>query len=175
MAYLIDGNNLMWHTPGLNPDQNKAQIQLLERLSAFRFRRRNKPRRITVVFDGPRKRTLPDPGSFKGVRILYPQRSSNADEVIKEIVEKRKDKSAMTVVTSDRALSHAVRSHGVQVMTCREFNVFLKESFKPVRIEEKGEVALSSHEVDEWLRFFRVQGERKKGKKGEEEREGRKD
>jgi hypothetical protein len=160
MSYLIDGNNLIGRTRGIDLNAPDARQQLLRRLAAFRHRRGQRPQRITVVFDGAPEPNFPHGSSFQGVRVLYSQPGSNADALITQIVDQQKDKHALTVVTSDRALYGYVRACGIQALTCERFNQRVQAALESAGIEEKSDVQLDPNELDEWLRYFGIEEER---------------
>jgi predicted RNA-binding protein with PIN domain len=159
MSYLIDGNNLIGRTPGLDLAAPDARLQLLRRLASFRHLPRQRPRRLTVVFDGAPEPNFPHGSSYQGVRILYPQPDANADALIKQMVERQKDKRALTVVTSDRALYNHVRACGIQALTCEQFNRRVQSALEAAGIEEKDEVQLDPGQLDEWMHYFGVEEE----------------
>src|SRR5437870_1688970 len=102
MAYIVDGNNVMGQTPGWHRDKPKARRDLLEKLAAFA---RSKQARVTVVFDGAPDRLVPEGSAFRGVRVLYADRGSDADRRIERLVEDSRNPRSLTVVTSDRHLA----------------------------------------------------------------------
>ena len=159
MSYLIDGNNLMGQTPDIDLTAPGARLQLLRQLAGFRNLPGQRPRRITVVFDGAPEPNFPHGSSFQGVRVLYSQPDSNADALIKQMVEQQKDKRALTVVTSDRSLYGYVRACGIQALTCEQFNQRLEAALEAAGIEEKGDVQLDPGELDEWMQYFGVEEE----------------
>lgn len=159
MSYLIDGNNLIGRTPGLDLAAPDARLQLLRRLAGFRHLPGQRPRRLTVVFDGAPEPGFPHGSSYQGVRILYPSPGSSADALIKEMVERQKNRRALTVVTSDRALYSYVRACGIQALSCEQFNHRLQSALEAAGIEEKADVELNPNEVDEWMQYFGVKEE----------------
>ena len=150
MAYIIDGNNVMGQTPGWHRDPAAARRRLLDRVAAFA---RIKKARITIVFDGAPDRDLPDSSGYRGVRVLYADRGSDADSRIERVVEASRDRRGLTVVTSDRRLAHAVRSLGASVIRSGEFRKLVDDA-----IETTGQVADGERfevgNVNEWLRYF---------------------
>ncbi|MBI3952103.1 MAG: NYN domain-containing protein [Acidobacteria bacterium] len=159
MSYLIDGNNLMGRTRGIDRQAPDARLQVLRRLAAFRNLPGQRPRRITVVFDGAPEPNFPDGSTFQGVHIFYAQPNSTADALIKRRADQQKDKRALTVVTSDRALYNYVRASGVQALTCEQFNHRLQAALEAAGIEEKADVQLDTGELHEWMRYFGVEEE----------------
>jgi predicted RNA-binding protein with PIN domain len=155
MSYLVDGNNVMAQRVGWHKDKPRARRGLLDELASFAARKRV---RVAVVFDGAPEAHFADGSSYRGVKIFYALRGSNADERIKAIVEASRERSTLRVVTSDRALADYVRLCGAHVIRSGEFRKLMKE---PVATdaapgEEKREIqADTAH----WLRYFGVDGE----------------
>lgn len=74
--------------------------------------------RVTVVFDG-------QAGIWGGergapVEVVF-SKAESADEVIKRIVAGAENKKNIVVVTDDRDIQYAVRSHGAKVKTPADF------------------------------------------------------
>jgi predicted RNA-binding protein with PIN domain len=150
MAYLIDGNNVMGQTPGWHRDPAAARRRLLDLLAEFA---RIKKARITVVFDGAPERDLPDSSGYRGVRVLYAERGSDADSRIERVVEAAKDRRGLTVVTSDRRLAHSVRSLGAAVIRSGEFRKLVDTAIETAPRAEDEE-RIEEESVNDWLRYF---------------------
>ena len=150
MAYIIDGNNVMGQTPGWHRDKPKACRNLLEQVAAFA---RVVRARITVVFDGAPSALIPDGSAFRGVKVLYADRGSDADSKIVRIVESSSDPRGLTVVTSDRHLAFIAHSRGAAVLRSGEFRRKMSEaaSLAPV---PKLEQDPAGQNTEEWLRYF---------------------
>ena len=151
MSYLIDGNNVMAQRVGWHRDKRAARRGLLDELARFAA---TKHARITVVFDGAPDEFFPDGASYRGVRIHYAARGSNADERIKALVESARERRTLRVVTSDRALADYVRRCGVQVISSGEFRermAMADDDAAPPT--EKRELA---EDDAHWLRYFGV-------------------
>ena len=158
MSYLIDGNNVMAQRVGWHKDRRGARRGLLDELARFAAARRV---RVAVVFDGAPDESFPDGASYRGVRVHYAARGSNADERIKALVEATRERRTLRVVTSDRALAAYVRQCGVAVIPSGEFRQRLAETEKAREPPaEKQEI-----EADEahWLRYFGVGAEGEEG------------
>src|SRR3712207_6108022 len=113
MSYLVDGNNVMAQRVGWHRDKAAARRTLLDELAEFA---RVKRVRVVAVFDGAPEEFFKDGSSYKGVRVFYARRGSNADERIKEIVEASRERHTLIVVTSDRALAAYVQRCGAQTL-----------------------------------------------------------
>ena len=150
MAYVVDGNNVMGQTPGWHRDKAKARRNLVERLAEFS---RLKQARITVVFDGAPDATLPEASAFRGVKILYANKGSDADTRIRKLIESAPDPRGLTVVTSDRQLAFQVRSGGARVLRSGQFRHDMEQAFAEKPHAEDGEV-FETGNLDGWLRYF---------------------
>lgn len=150
MPYLIDGNNVMAQRVGWHRDKPKARRGLMEELARFARARRVS---VSVVFDGAPEAFFADGSSYKGVRVFYSERGSNADERIKRMVEETRGRRTLVVITSDRALGDYVRRCGAQVMRSGEFRKKMEEA---VVADGSTREPLVEGELDEWMRYFGV-------------------
>ena len=150
MAYIIDGNNVMGQTPGWHRDKPKACRNLLEEVAAFA---RAGKTRITVVFDGAPSAFIPDGSAFRGVKVLYADRGSDADSKIVRIVESSSDPRGLTVVTSDRRLAFIVHSRGATVLRSGEFRRKMSDALLHAPTPKPDQDA-TGQSTDEWLRYF---------------------
>jgi predicted RNA-binding protein with PIN domain len=151
MSYLIDGNNVMAQRVGWHKDKAGARRGLLDELARFAAAKRV---RVTVVFDGAPADFFPDGASYRGVRIHYAARGSNADERIKSLVEAARERRTLKVVTSDRALAAYVRQCGVEVIRSGEF----RRQMAATAQASEPRAAKPEIAADEahWLRYFGV-------------------
>src|SRR5918911_1853252 len=125
MSYLIDGNNVMAQRVGWHRDKPGARRALLDDLARFAICRKAS---VAVVFDGAPEQHFADGAKYKGVRVFYAERGSNADERIKRMVEEARERRTLQVVTSDRALADYARRCGAQVLRSGEFRRRLDET-----------------------------------------------
>ena len=149
MAYIVDGNNVMGQTPGWHRDKPGARRRLLEQLASFA---RVKKRRITVVFDGAPDGEFPEGSAYRGVKILYAERGSNADARIVNLVEASANPRGLTVVTSDRQLAFLVRSRGAAVLRSGEFRKHMEEVMASSQSEAGADIEVD--DLEGWLRYF---------------------
>jgi predicted RNA-binding protein with PIN domain len=150
LAFIVDGNNVMGQTPGWHRDKPAARRDLVRRLADFA---RTKKARVTVVFDGEPDRLMPEASAFRGVKILYSDRGSDADTRIKNMVEASSDPRGLKVVTSDRHLAFLVRSRGAAVIRSGEFRRQMEEAAQSDNSEQDRE-KFEADDLDEWLRYF---------------------
>ncbi|MDQ3818695.1 MAG: NYN domain-containing protein [Acidobacteriota bacterium] len=155
MPYLIDGNNVMAQRVGWHRDKRKARRRLMDELARFAEAR---GARVTVVFDGAPEEFFADGASYKGVRLFYARRGSNADERIKQMVEGARERRTLVVVTSDRALADYVRRCGARVIRSGEFRKRMEEASAQDSNRNSDEPAAEG-ELNEWMRYFGVGAE----------------
>jgi predicted RNA-binding protein with PIN domain len=155
MPYLIDGNNVMAQRVGWHRDKSGARRRLLDELALFAHVKRVK---VTAVFDGAPEQFFKDGASYKGVRVFYAERGSNADERIKALVEASRERRTLIVITSDRALADYVRRCGAQTLRSGEFRQRLDEladEKEKSAVEEDGRI--EDGELKDWMRYFGVE------------------
>jgi predicted RNA-binding protein with PIN domain len=156
MPYLVDGNNVMAQRVGWHRDKRGARRALLDALARFALLKRA---RVMVVFDGAPEEHFPDGASYRGVRVFYAERGSDADERIKRMVEAARERRTLTVVTSDRALSDYVRRLGAPVLRAGEFRRRMEDASVetvPRTKESEALTGVAAEEVDGWMRYFGV-------------------
>src|SRR5262249_36604077 len=150
MPYIVDGNNVMGQTPGWHRDKPRARLELLKRVAAFA---RLRGARVTIVFDGAPDQEFPEGSAFKGVKMLYARRGSNADDRIIELVESSRDPRGITVVTSDRQLSVRVHQGGANVSRSGAFRKQM-ESIADSHQSSAAEAEPDAADLEGWLRYF---------------------
>jgi predicted RNA-binding protein with PIN domain len=153
MSYLVDGNNVMGQRPGWHRDKPAARRALLDELAAFAARKRS---RIAVVFDGAPEPHFPEGSSYRGVKLHYAARNSDADARIKSIVESSRERRTLRVVTSDRALADYVRRCGVEVMRSGDFRKMLEDSEGEGAAAQEAKREVQPDDTAHWLRYFGV-------------------
>jgi predicted RNA-binding protein with PIN domain len=154
MSYLIDGNNVMAQRVGWHRDKAAARRGLLDELAVFAGVKRVK---VVAVFDGAPEEFFKDGSSYRGVRVFYAERGSNADERIKQLVEASRERRTLIVVTSDRALSEYVRRCGAQTLRSGEFRRRLAEAAHEASTPNTQQnETIDGGELKGWLRYFGV-------------------
>lgn len=140
---LIDGYNLL-HAAKLEGDIESKRRQLIEAVG-------RRAQRARIVFDptkGPHVKGGP-------VEIVYVPEGTTADDAIIEMLRATKDRTAYTVVTSDRAIADEARRLRFQVIGSREF---WEELHRPPAPPGKPS-NLSDSEVTGWMREFGLHDE----------------
>lgn len=154
MSYLVDGNNVMAQRVGWHRDKPGARRRLMDEVARFAQINRLS---VTVVFDGAPEPHFADGASYRGVRIFYAERGSNADERIKRLVEESRERRTLWVVTSDRELSDYVRRCGARVLRSGDFRKRIEGSLTATsRPESESCLDASADETDRWMRYFGV-------------------
>jgi predicted RNA-binding protein with PIN domain len=153
MSYLVDGNNVMAQRVGWHRDKQQARRRLMDELAQFAIDKRV---RVAVVFDGAPEEHFADGASYKGVRIFYSVRGSNADERIKQMVERERERKTLIVVTSDRALADYVRRCGAQVVRSGEFRQQMRAAAAAAAdtAQRDADEPAIDGELNQWMRYF---------------------
>ena len=119
---IIDGYNLIRQSPRWSllddMDLEAGREALLDALAAYR---RSRPQhRLTVVFDGWQGGELRETRDlFQGVKVVFSRRGERADEVIKRLVVKERQRAL--VVSSDRELQEIANRSGAAWVGASQF------------------------------------------------------
>ena len=149
MPYLIDGNNLLgsWGGPR-PPDDRRGEV--VRRVAAFC---RAKGARATIVFDGHPLRDDMAAQDLGPVSLRVPPAGTDADTVIRELVERAARPAELIVVTSDKALYSYVKTRGATVMRAHEWNA-LDRQRAPAGSADGAEKPEREDDIEGWLRRF---------------------
>jgi predicted RNA-binding protein with PIN domain len=149
VPYLIDGNNLLgsWGGPR-PPDDRRGEV--VRRVAAFC---RAKGARATIVFDGHPLRDDMATQELGPVSLRVPPAGSDADSVIRELVERAARAADLIVVTSDKALYSYVKTLGAVVLRAHEWNALERQLPRAAEPSDKPE---REDDVEGWLRRFGV-------------------
>lgn len=125
LTYLIDGNNLYYSVPEICDSKNprRALVDFI-RLNRLAGSPRNE---VIIVFDGHDSSELFGESEYK---IVYANDRS-ADDVIKEIISKTKNKKNTVLVSDDRSIAMAARGEGARVQKTGEFTKAAKKKKAP--------------------------------------------
>jgi predicted RNA-binding protein with PIN domain len=147
MPYLIDGHNLIGHTPGLRLDDPDDEQKLVEKLRAYLVREHKTG---TVVFD----KGLPG-GAAKWsnsvLEVRFAPHPKTADDLIRERLLKEKNPRGLTVITADRDLQIAAQRAGAAV---KHPAAFARAMLAPPVGASKKETGLTKDEVEAWEKEF---------------------
>ena len=149
VPYLIDGNNLLgsWGGPR-GEDDRRAEV--VRRVASF-CRARNVC--ATLVFDGHPLRPDMEAQNLGGLTLRVPERGSDADSLIQDLVDRSPRPAEWIVVTSDKALYSYVRTRGASVLRAHEWNA-LERRLTERRTDGSSEKPDREDDVEGWLRRF---------------------
>jgi predicted RNA-binding protein with PIN domain len=145
--YIIDGNNVIGKIPELfklqKSDKQRSREQLVYLLQRY-FR--SKKINLTLHFDGFANSALP---LSKG-KIVYSE-NRPADSLIKENIERIKNRKNIILVTSDNELRNFGRACGCTIISSKDFGAMLT---KENAIDEEKSRTEEINDVEEWKRIF---------------------
>jgi predicted RNA-binding protein with PIN domain len=118
---IIDGYNLIRQSTTLSKlDQEDIMLgrdALVDMLAAYR---KIKPHRITVVFDGHHSPAFSQHrDQKKGIAIRFSRRGESADDLIKRMAIKEREKAL--VVSSDLEVANSATAHGAATISAPLF------------------------------------------------------
>ena len=118
---IIDGYNLIRQSTFLSRlDMQDIQLgreALVDMLAAYR---KIKPHPITVVFDGQHSPNFSEQHHRqKGIQVQFSPRGTSADDVIKRMARKEREKAL--VVSSDRDITNFAASCGAATISAQQF------------------------------------------------------
>ena len=121
MHIIIDGYNIIRQSDTLRRYERLGleggRNALIHRVSLYKKRRGH---RVTVVFDGwEAGPAAEERDRQEGIDIIYSCRGERADDVIKRMVEKRREE--IVVVTSDRNIADFAIRRGTTAVSSTEF------------------------------------------------------
>ena len=150
---IIDAYNLIHRSSDLKKilrsNLEQAREQLLNKLIAFK---KGKKIKITVVFDGSQ---VGQPSNLQrsGLQIHYSVPPRNADEVIKILIQKKKNPRNLTVISSDNEVLGFARTSRANVMKSEDFYkkyLIFEEKFKANENHQQ----MTKAELENWLDLF---------------------
>ena len=118
---IIDGYNLIRQSSSLSildrQDIQIARDTLIDVLAAYKKMKRHP---ITVVFDGTSAPLLtPNRAQQKGIKIIFSRTGESADEVIKKMARREREKAL--VVSSDRDVVDSASAQGAATISSTHF------------------------------------------------------
>jgi predicted RNA-binding protein with PIN domain len=145
--YIIDGNNVIGKVPELfklqKSDKQRSREQLVYLLQRYFH---NKKINLTLHFDGFANIPLP---LSKG-KIIYSE-NKTADSLIKENIERIKNRKNIILVTSDNELKNFGKACGCTIVSSKDFGKVLT---KGSSIDEEKLRTEEINDVEEWKRIF---------------------
>ncbi|MDX1708578.1 MAG: NYN domain-containing protein [Desulfobacterales bacterium] len=149
---IIDGYNLIRQSASLSrldeQDILLGREALVDMLAAYR---KIKPHPITVVFDGQHSPNFSKrQHRQKGIAIRFSPRGTSADDVIKRMVRKQREKAL--VVSSDREIIHFAASCGAATISSRRFEARVEMAAHLDRVDPE------THELRGWTPTTKKKG-----------------
>jgi predicted RNA-binding protein with PIN domain len=123
---------------------------VVRRVAAFC---RAKGARATLVFDGHPLRPGMEAQDLGPLRLRVPPQGTDADTLIREIVDTAERPTELIVVTSDKALYSYVKTAGASVLRAHEWNAMERRIVRPAG-SAAGEKPDKEDDVEGWLRKF---------------------
>jgi len=150
VPYLIDGNNLLgsWGGPTEGDDRRP---EVVRRVAAFC---RGRHAKATVVFDGHPLRDDLASQDLGPVSIRVPPAGTDADSLIRELVERAPRASELIVVTSDKALYSYVKTLGAAVLRVHEWSALERQVASRRPANPGAEKPEREDDVEGWLKKF---------------------
>jgi predicted RNA-binding protein with PIN domain len=161
--FLIDGYNLLFAGGRVRRDRlPEARKALLHALARYCEVCGQKARIIFDYSQGP----PPSRARLGAVEVCFTPKGVSADEEILGMIEGTSDRTAFTLVTSDREVADPARKKSVKVIGSESFRREMEKVLKDA--EEKTDEApekgkgLGAGEVDYWMRQFGLRDEDRK-------------
>ena len=150
MPYLIDGNNLLGTWGGPTADDDRRG-EVVRRVAAFC---RARGARATIVFDGHPLRPDMEMQDLGPVSLRVPPKGTDADTVIRELLDRAPRAADLIVVTSDKALYSYAKTMGASVLRAHEWNDLARRLAAGTPRTAGGEKPEKEDDVDGWLKRF---------------------
>jgi hypothetical protein len=157
MATIIDTYNCVYAGVGMGGAVADLGVRTLCRWIVAAARRE----KTTLVLDGRPKPDEPSENEFPELNLVYSGTGIKADQVIEQMAQRNGRRTALTVVTNDRALGAAVRRLGAKVVSCETYLQGLTGPRKSQRsgrtgTRQKSAGTGSSGETDAWMAEFGI-------------------
>jgi len=151
---IVDGYNLIMRTPELRPGPTRTLEQSRDKLETLLAWVMGPEAEFLVIYDGAEGMAAGE--SVGRIQTRFSKPPDKADDLIREVVEKKIDRGqTLTVVTSDAAVARHARSVGADIALA---DLFLASAIGPVtpasETPEKP-ASLSKKELEDWAEIFR--------------------
>jgi predicted RNA-binding protein with PIN domain len=152
LPYIIDGNNLLgsWGGPAVPGD---GRVEVLRRVAAFC---RDRGARVTLVFDGAPFRPELGGQELGRVSVRFPDPGSDADAVIRGLIDGAARPAELTVVSSDKAVYSYARTRGAAALRAHDWNALARGPARRPRPgkSERSEKPERETDIEGWLERF---------------------
>jgi predicted RNA-binding protein with PIN domain len=154
---IIDGYNMIHLVPELRQfldnSLERARDELIGKLKTYLL---NKKVHITLVFDGAHPAGVAPIERNRYLEIRFSKHPFKADPLIKGLIQKEKNKAAMTVVTHDSEIAAFAAAEHAAVLSPTEFWERLTKRQQQNDLYNKFDRELSDEELAEWKEIFGV-------------------
>lgn len=150
MPYLIDGNNVLGSWGGPTTDDDR-RAEVVRRVASFC---RSKNVRATLVFDGHPLRPDMAAQDLGPLTLRVPPSGSDADTVIRELLDRAARPAEWVVVTSDKAVYSYAKTCGASVLRAHEWNALERRSSAGSGRAGAREKPEREDDVEGWLKKF---------------------
>jgi predicted RNA-binding protein with PIN domain len=150
MPYLIDGNNLLGSWGGPTRDDDRRP-EVVRRVAAFC---RAKNVRATLVFDGHPLRPDMAAQDLGPLSLRVPPAGTDADTVIRDLLDRTARPGEWVVVTSDKAVYSYAKTCGASVLRAHEWNALERRSSRGAGDGAAREKPEREDDVSGWLKKF---------------------
>lgn len=125
---IIDGYNLLHRLKPTGDTLEKKRDYLIERLTEFRSENDNVSA-IAVVFDAKGgQSSIRGYATKYSIELIYAAQDESADDVIMEMVTKRKGKARdHLVISSDNRITNFASANAMNIMSSDEFAEYIEE------------------------------------------------
>ncbi len=155
MTLLIDGHNLIGQMQDISLSDPDDEAKLVKQLRTYGLLTR---KQITVIFDpNPHDNTprmYPDIQQYDSVKVIYAMPGQKADDLIRNLAGKARDKQGTLVITSDNAVAKFARACGLKVQSSPDFIKQLKAQLAE-RIFTDAKPSPTRKENKEWAEIFK--------------------
>jgi len=144
LAYIIDGFNLIYRVP-------KLKRSITPHSDLINYLKKNKltgsrNNKVIIVFDGKiDPEVLSQESTFK----IYFSGAGSADSLIKDLINKFKNKSEVLVISDDRQIRYFTKNKGARSIRIAEF---IAKTKKPIKEDPKDISYTLKREITEELR-----------------------
>lgn len=152
--FVIDGYNLVHKSSVLkkiiDEDLSIAREKLILQLDNFFSSKRAS---VYVVFDGNSNLTYLNSYSTPNIRVLFSKKSQKADILIKKIIDESKNKSLITVISSDHEVYQYAKVSRCKAIKSEEF----LNRMKTYNIDFENKIKnhnLTEDEINFWKNIF---------------------
>lgn len=154
---IIDGHNLIGLSGQIKISDPQAKEKLLENLSIYQELNNQQ---IIVVFDGAHFAQA-EKTTHKNIQIFYPAKQQNADDIIKNLIQKNNNQHGIIIVSSDNDIINCAQKSHLQTISSKIFykNMLLEISQRQDNLTEE---YLSPHSTDDWIKWYENEKQKKK-------------